>query len=216
MHQYVTHLTLHNRYVYQAILCSLDQFISKLQENVEFLALCAKEFVTKWQVTGKGANAMISCVDYYFKHYGLGEHHVHLHADNCAGQNKNSVFLSYLTYRILLKLHGSITYSFLEAGHTKFGPDRSFGLIKKVYKVTHVSSLYEFARLVETSSNSGLNKAQLVGTHDGRIIVPVHDWMSFLGQYFRKFPNFKKCHHFRFSEQNPGMVYYKEFVNSPE
>ena len=46
--------------------------------------------------------------------------------------------------------------------------------------MTHVSSLYEFARLVETSSNSGLNKAQLVGTHDGRIIVPVHDWASFL------------------------------------
>ena len=99
----------------------------------------------------------------------------------------------------MLKLHRSITYSFLIAGHTKFGPDQSFGLIKKVYKVTHVSSLYEFARLVETSSNSGLNKVQLVGTHDGRIIVTVRDWASFLGQYFRKFPNIKKCHHFRFS-----------------
>lgn len=131
--------------------------------------------------------------------HGLGEHHAHLYADNCTGQNKNSFFLWYLTYRILLKLHRSITYSFLIAGHTKFGPDQSFGLIKKVYKVTHVSSLYEFARLVETSSNSGLNKVQLVGTHDGRIIVTVHDWESFLGQYFRKFPNIKKCHHFRFS-----------------
>lgn len=132
-------------------------------------------------------------------HDGLGEHHAHLYADNCTGQNKNSFFLWYLTYRILLKLHRSITYSFLIAGHTKFGPDQSFGLIKKVYKVTHVSSSYEFARLVETSSNSGLNKVQLVGTHDGRIIVTVHDWASFLGQYFRKFPNIKKCHHFRFS-----------------
>ena len=118
--------------------------------------------------------------------HGLGEHHAHLYADNCTGQNENSFFLWYLTYRILLKLHRSITYSFLIAGHTKFGPDQSFGLIKKVYKVTHVSSLYEFARLVETSSNSGLNKVQLVETHDGRIIVTVRDWASsfpvFLGK----------------------------------
>ena len=99
----------------------------------------------------------------------------------------------------MLKLHRSITYSFLIAGHTKFGPDQSLGLTKKVYKVTHVSSSYEFARLAETSSNSGLNKVQLVGTYDGRIIVPVRDWGSFLGQYFRKFPNIKKCHHFQFS-----------------
>ena len=59
---------------------------------------------------GKGANAMISYVDHYFKHYGLGEHHAHLHADNCAGRNKNSFFLWYLTYRILLRLQRSITY----------------------------------------------------------------------------------------------------------
>ena len=114
------------------------------------------------------------------------------------------------------ELHRSITYSFLTAGHTNFGPDRCFGLIKKAYRVTYISSLYEFARLVETSSNSGLNKAQLVGTHDGRIIVPVYDWASFLGQYFKKLPNIKSFHHFRFSEQNRGIVYYKEFPNSPE
>lgn len=98
--------------------------------------------------------------------------------------------------------------------HYKFGPDRCFGLIKKVYKVTYISSLYEFARLVKNSSN--LNKAQLIGTHDGRIIAPVYDWASFLGQYFRKLPNIKSYHHFRISEQNPGMVYYKEFANSLE
>ena len=39
----------------------------------------------------------------------------------------------------------------------------SFGLIKKAFKVTYVSSLYEFARLVETSSTTGLNKARASG-----------------------------------------------------
>ena len=166
--------------------------------------------------TGKGANATISYLHYFFSHHGLGESNAHLHADNCAGQNKNNYFLWYFAWRIMSELHASIVYSFLIAGHTKFGPDRSFGMIKKAYKVTYVSLLYEFANMVETSSNLGVNKAQLVGTHDGKIIVPVYDWASFLGRYFNKIPNIKKFHHFRFVKDNPGMVYFKEFVRSPE
>lgn len=50
-----------------------------------------------------------------------------------------------------MNLHQTITYSFLVAGYTKFAPDRCFGLLKKAYKVSCVSLLYEFARLVETS-----------------------------------------------------------------
>lgn len=166
--------------------------------------------------TGKGANATISYVHYFFSHHGLGESTAHLHADNCSGQNKNNYFLWYFAWRIMNQLHNSIIYSFLVAGHTKFGPDRSFGMIKKAYKVNYVSSLYEFATMVETSSHLGVNKAQLVGTHDGRTIVPVYDWASFLGLYFNKIPNIKRFHHFRFLKDNPAMVYCKEFVTSPE
>ena len=79
--------------------------------------------------TGKGANMTISYVYFYFQHHGLGETDAHLSADNCTGQNKNSYFLWYLAKRTLMKLHHSITYrySFLIAGHTKFGSDRCFG-----------------------------------------------------------------------------------------
>lgn len=42
--------------------------------------------------TGKGANAIVNYVNFYFKHYGLGEQHARLHADNCAGQNKKKLF----------------------------------------------------------------------------------------------------------------------------
>ena len=142
--------------------------------------------IDKAASAGKGVNATISYVHYFFENHGLGETVAHLHADNCAGQNKNNYFLWYLSWRTLMLLHQSITYSFLIAGHTKFGPDRCFGLIKKAYKVTFISSLYEFAQLVETSSSAGVNKAQIVGTHDGRVIVPVYDWVSFLGHYFKK------------------------------
>ena len=112
-----------------------------------------------------------------------------------------------------MNLHHTITYSFLVAGHTKFALDRCFGLIKKAYKV---NMSRHCTRLVETSSSTGVNKAQLVGTHDGRVIVPVYDWFSFLGQYFKKLPNITKFHHFLFSKENPGMVFYREFMSSPE
>ena len=42
---------------------------------------------------GKGASAVISRLHYYFEHYGLGVEEVFLHADNCAGQNKNNVMM---------------------------------------------------------------------------------------------------------------------------
>ena len=165
---------------------------------------------------GKGANSTISYLHYFLEHHGFGEADVHFHADNCGGQNKNNFFLWYLAWRVANHLHRTITYSFLLAGHTKFGPDRGFGLLKKAFRVTYVSSLYELGSVVETSSSIGLNKVQLVGTHDGKVIVPVYDWAAFLGQYFRKLPNITKFHHFRFALDEPGIVYYKAFVNSEE
>ena len=120
---------------------------------------------------GKGANTTISSIHHFFQNHGLGEMHVHLHADNCSGQNKNNYFIWYLAWRTILQLHESINYSFLIAGHTKFGPDRCFGMIKKAYQVKFASSLYELADMVDASSTNGVNQAQMVGTQDGRIIV---------------------------------------------
>ena len=60
--------------------------------------------------TGKGANCVVSLLHYYFDHYGLGETDVHLHADNCAGQNKNSCMIWYLLWRVLTGKHNSIKF----------------------------------------------------------------------------------------------------------
>ena len=76
---------------------------------------------------GKGANAVVSMLH----HFGLGERDVHLHADNCGGQNKNNIMVGYLLWRVLTGLHQNITLSFMIAGHTKFSPDWCFGLLKK-------------------------------------------------------------------------------------
>lgn len=70
--------------------------------------------------------------------------------------------------------------------------------------------------MVAASSNAEVNKAQLVATHDDCILVPLYDWSSFLGQYFKKIPHIKKFHHFRFSKNEPSIVYCKELLSSPE
>ena len=171
--------------------------------------------IDKASDVGKGASTTISYVHHYFEHHGLGETSVHLNADNCSGQNKNNYFIWYLAWRTILQLHHSVRYSFLIARHTKFGPDRCFGIIKKSYKLNYISSVYEFANIVESSS-TGINKAQFAGTHDGTVIVPVYNWSSFLEWFFKRVPNIKKYHHFRFSKDEPSRVYFKELHSSPE
>ena len=63
---------------------------------------------------------------------------LHLQADNCAGQNKNNIVVHYLCWRVSTGKHESVSLSFMLAGHTKFAPDRYFGLIKRKYKHSQV------------------------------------------------------------------------------
>ena len=79
----------------------------------------------------------------------------------------------------MVGLHRSITISFMLVGHTKFSPDWCFGLLKQRYRSPFVSCLRDIIHIVNTSSD--INIAQLVGTQKGEVIVPVYDWMQFLG-----------------------------------
>ena len=78
--------------------------------------------------TGKRANTIVSML-HYFDHCGVGECDVHLHADNCSGQNQNSCMMQYLMWRVLTGHHKNITLSFLLTGHTKFSCDWCFGQV---------------------------------------------------------------------------------------
>ena len=111
--------------------------------------------------TGKAANIVVSMLDFFFSHHGLGESKASLHADNCSGQNKNNTMVQYLMWRVLTGLQQSISLHFMIAGHTKFSPDACFGLIKRKFRQTDVSSLDDLAHLVEKST--ACNTCQLVG-----------------------------------------------------
>ena len=57
----------------------------------------------------KGANSIISMLHHFFEVYGFGEENVHLHVDNCGGQNKNNAMVGYLLWHVLTGLHKNVT-----------------------------------------------------------------------------------------------------------
>ncbi|XP_041368037.1 uncharacterized protein LOC121382593 [Gigantopelta aegis] len=159
--------------------------------------------------SGKGANAVISLLHHFLGNYGIGEMHLDLNADNCSGQNKNNCVMWYLCWRTLVGLHTTIHMHFMLAGHTKFAPDWCFGLFKRLFKRTFVSSLAELQDVVNKSTEKGINHTQLVGDQEGNVLVPIYDWTLFLADFFRRFPGIKSHQHFFFSAKKPGVIKYK-------
>ena len=47
------------------------------------------------------------------------------------------------------------------AGHTRFSPDQYFGMIKRKYRKTRVSSILQLSDVVSESTDTGMNKVQL-------------------------------------------------------
>ena len=158
----------------------------------------------------------ISYVHHFFECHGLGETLAQVHADNCGAQNKNNAFMWYYLWRVMTGLHCAIEYNFLFAGHTKFSPDWCFGLVKKKTRKTFILSLFDIPRAVEESAT--VNTAKFVGLHNGTVLIPTYDWMTYLGQFFKKIPRLKTYHHFRFDKDYPGTVFckLKEYWSSEE
>ena len=101
-------------------------------------------------------------------------------------------------------------------GHTKFGPDRFFGLIKRKYRRTNLSSLAEIAKVVETSTAGGQNKAYIIGNE--QLSKPFHyyNWADFLANYYNTLPQITSYYHFRFDKGHHGIVFVRKFANAEE
>ena len=123
---------------------------------------------------GKGSNALISYIHDYLNKHSFGVSNLSLQADNCSRQNKNNFFIFYLFWRMLKKMHDRVTFNFLLAGHTKFTPDKCFGLIKQNNRRGFVSLIFRVATAVNISA--GVNSAELCGLPNGEVLVPIYDW----------------------------------------
>lgn len=115
-------------------------------------------------ICGKGANSIVRMLRYYLEYHSHGEENIHLPADCYTGQNKNNTMASYIAWLVATGHSKYFELSFMIPGHTKFSPYRFFGLIKRKYRRTDVSSLAEIVEIVEQSMQSGQNKALVLGS----------------------------------------------------
>ena len=91
-----------------------------------------------------------------------------------SGNKVVTVLLSYLCFRVLTGLHKKITIAFLPVGHTKFFPDMGFGLFKRKFRVSEISTAADISKCVEDSSpGSHMLIPQLVGNENGETFVKV-------------------------------------------
>ena len=102
---------------------------------------------------GKGANCVVSMLHHYLQKQSYSDQEILLHADNAVGQNKNNVMMQYLYWCILCGKNRKVKISFTIAGHTKFAPDRFFGLLKKCYRRTDVSSSRDIENVIKSAVN---------------------------------------------------------------
>lgn len=155
---------------------------------------------------GKGSNSIVSMLHHYFTYHGLGEKIVHLHADNCSGQNKNSTMVNYLAWRVMIGQHEQITLSFTIPG-TSFRLDEYFCLWRNHYKQTKVGGLEDFTDVVNQSAD--VNIAQPTGSTNGDVIVPTYNWRDLFLPHFDKIVRIQKLRHLCFRSSSPGYVFVK-------
>ena len=174
---------------------------------------------------GKGANSIISMLHHFFEAHGMGECSVHLHADNCTGQNKNwyenydiivycsciaqgkslmylyiyRYMMYYLMWRVLTGLHEEVKISFLPVGHT-----------------TKVGDLDDIANCVSLSSF--VNAPQLVGSLHGSVFIKTYNWSEHFEEHIVKtaLKGISQKHHFRFASSSPGAVFVKSVGSNSE
>ena len=161
-----------------------------------------------------GANNVVSMLDDYFDHHGLGERVCHCHADNCGGQNKNKTVVHYFCYRTSIGLHDEINYHFLEPGHTKCICDACFGKIRQLYRRSDVDTVSQLSNVVSKSAKINSVKCYMCqGT------VPTfqwYEWDRFLNRYMTPLKGIRQYHHFRFTKEDPGYVYVRKTVTDSE
>ena len=156
---------------------------------------------------GKGADCVVSLLHHFFENYGLGETELQLHCDNCSEQNKNSCLMWYMLWRVLTGRSKSVHVSFLIAGHTKFSPDRCFGVFKTKFNVNKVNTLDDIADCM-----SGPNQSHKIGLdHAAPENMLYYQWTDFLSKYFRKIEGILSYQHFCFSAEG---VTLKKFSTS--
>ena len=95
-----------------------------------------------------GPNAVISIVDHYLDTTSGVADVLHMHADNCVGQNKNKTTIAYLVWWTLTGLSTRVELSLMSVGHTRCTVDGYFGLLKKKVRNSDIDTMTQLVAAV--------------------------------------------------------------------
>ncbi len=161
---------------------------------------------------GKGANYVISMLWYFLCHRPrqVATLTVHLHADNCCGQNKNNMVMQFF---VLIVSIGFLTHAelkFMIRGHTHCTVDGGHGILKKAWRRHDVFTIDQAAQVIRESS-------PVAGTHAAVILRPEHffDWEHLLSRSLKKLPHLLSFQEFEMDAVRPGVLRYREHQEVP-
>ncbi len=126
---------------------------------------------------------------------------MHLHADNCCGQNKNNPVMQFFVFLVSRGLLSHVEMKFFIKGHTHCSIDGGHGMIKKTWRTRDVFTIAQAAEVVEDASpTAGVHTATIVTADD------FFDWEGLLSRYFGKLPNILSFQQFAMDASHPGQL----------
>ena len=150
---------------------------------------------------GKGANEVISFLHNFLANRKIKAPNVRIHADNCAGQNKNKYVLWYLTWLVATARLKRIEIKFMIKGHTHCIVDSGIGHTKRQLRRSNVFCLEHWKEVINQSAVT--NQAVIVNGND------VYDWKQGLFPYFNELKGVSKFQHFAVDSSEPGFIFVK-------
>lgn len=161
---------------------------------------------------GKGANYVISMLYYFFRHRPrhFATLIIHLHADNCCGQNKNNMVMQFFLLLVCLGFLKHVELKFMIRGHTHCTIDGGHGIIKKEWRKRNVFSIEQAAQVIQDSS-------PIASVQYAIILRPENffDWENLLANYFKKLSNLLSFQEFEMDAARPGVLRYREHQRDP-
>ncbi len=113
-------------------------------------------FIYDNEVGGTSWIHITSALEYYFTNKMQGNvqyDKLIMRFDNCTGQNKNQFMLGWAANSVLTGRFSEVVLGFLVVGHTKFSPDRFFGLIARKLRRVDGCSLLQISEHINLLTN---------------------------------------------------------------
>jgi len=163
-----------------------------------------------------GANSVVSMLySWLLRNQNRWPLYLHIHADNCTGQNKNNTMLQFLSWTTDVGITTRWEMSFMIAGHTKFSPDGVFGKIK--YAFSHCDKcddITDFASVVDGCTRDHSIRAVVYRSDQSSTPWHWRDWRAFLKVHYGILPKIKSYHHFKMDDAGRIQVCLSLFFNA--